>query len=160
GVTFAWVILLANASMALIVFCFALTARERAVVGLLRQPGLLARSLFSMFVVAPLIAVTLALALDVDRALRAALVVLALSPVPPILPRQEIAIRGSATYAIGLLWIATMFSVFVVPLGLEAIGWLIDRPIALPFGVVARFAAISILAPLVAGAIVGRLAPG
>jgi BASS family bile acid:Na+ symporter len=141
------------------VFCFALTSRPGAMKRLRARIGLYARSLIAMFFVAPLIAITLGLTLDLDRAMRAAIVVLALSPVPPILPRQEIALRGSTSYALGLLAVATFFSILIVPLGLAIIGWLVDRPLQLPIGVVARFVALSVLLPLAAGAIVGRLAP-
>jgi len=77
-------------SIGLIVASVALNARLSDLASLWHRPGLLVRSLLSMFVVMPALAVGMALLFDLRPVLEAALIALALAPVPPLLPRKEI----------------------------------------------------------------------
>ena len=52
----------------------------------LRRPALLARSLLAMYVLMPIVAVALAVAFDLIPSVEIALLALAVSPVPPLLP--------------------------------------------------------------------------
>src|SRR5689334_1127585 len=88
-------------SMALMVFCVGLHARFDDVLYLLRRPSLLIRSLLAMNVIMPAIAVAIALWLDVDRALKVALIALSVSPVPPILPGTQLKAGGRESYVVG-----------------------------------------------------------
>src|SRR5262245_17628179 len=73
-------------SIGLIVFSLALQAQPGDLVSLWRRPGLLFRSLLSMNVVMPLLAAGIALAFKLKPAVEAALILLSVAPVPPILP--------------------------------------------------------------------------
>jgi hypothetical protein len=86
-------------SMALMVFCIGLHATLDDLVYLLRKPGLLARSLLSMNVIMPAVAVTIALAFDLDRDLKAVLIALSLSRVAPILPGSQLKKGGRESYS-------------------------------------------------------------
>ncbi|MBW8771645.1 MAG: hypothetical protein JF589_17975 [Gemmatimonadetes bacterium] len=99
---------------------------------LLRQPSLLFRSLLSMLVLAPLLAVGLARGLELPRAVKIAAVMLAVSPVPPFLPKKAIRAGGSQSYIISLLAISAVVSIVTAPL---TIGLLDDL-----FGICARVA--------------------
>lgn len=145
--------------MMLVVFCIALAVRPEAASEIVGRPALLARSLIAMYVCAPVIAICVALVLDLDHALRAALVVLALSPVPPVLPRKEVAVRGTASFAIALLTIAAALSIFVLPLGLALVGRLIGRTLDLPIVSIGPILLFSVLLPLGAGMVTRRFAP-
>ena len=78
---------------------------------LLRRPGQLARSLLAMNVLMPAVAAGLAAAFNFDRAVNVALVALAVSPVPPILPKREFNAGGRASYAVGLLVVAASLAI-------------------------------------------------
>lgn len=147
-------------SMAMIVFCVGLDAGFGDVRALLHRPGLLARSLISMYVVVPAIATVLAMTFNLRPALEIALVALALSPVPPVLPGKEFKARGSASYVVGLLAVSGLVAIVFVPAALEVLGRLFDRPAHVPMRTVARIVAVSVLAPLLAGATVRHFAPG
>jgi BASS family bile acid:Na+ symporter len=146
-------------SMAMIVFCVALEATPHDVTSLLRRPGLLARSLLAMYVIMPVIAAALAANFGFHRALEIAIVALAVSPVPPILPSKEFKAGGSGSYVIGLLVLSALLAIVFVPLALEVLGRLFDRQAHMPMGAVARVVATSVLLPLAAGVIVRRFAP-
>ncbi|HKX99287.1 MAG TPA: hypothetical protein VJL86_06190 [Steroidobacteraceae bacterium] len=149
-----------NLSMALMVFSVAMRAglaRTRITFG---SPGLLARSLLSMYVVMPAIAVLVALTFDLSQSLKVALLLLALSPVPPVLPGKQMKVGGSAEFVLGLLVVAAAAAIVVVPAGVAIIGRLFGRELDVPYGVVIPVVATSVLLPVAAGLIVGRLAPG
>ena len=68
----------------------------------LRRPGLLARSLLAVLVVAPALAIALVWVFDLNREVAIALVALSISPLPPLLPsRGERAGGGPNT---GWVW--------------------------------------------------------
>jgi BASS family bile acid:Na+ symporter len=146
-------------SVAAIVFAIALEADHGTVRSLLRRPGLLARSLIAMFVVAPIAAVLMVVLFDLRPPVEAALVLLALSPVPPVLPRKEAKAGGSADYGVALLAIAALVAIIFVPAALEVLARAFDRPLNLPAASVARVVGTTVLVPLAAGMVVRRLAP-
>lgn len=148
-----------NLSMALMVFGVALTAGA----GRLRQafgdPALLLRSFVAMFVVMPFIAFAIARNFELDRALLIALMLLALSPVPPVLPGKQLKAGGNAGYVLGLLVCSALAAIVVVPAGIELIGRAFGRDLDIPLAVTARVVGISVLLPVLAGLVVARLAP-
>ena len=148
-----------NVSMALMVFSVALSADVAHFRSALQKPGLLARSLFAMYVVMPLVAILIAASFEFSHALKAALVLLALSPVPPLLPKRQIKVGGSESYVLGLLVAAALAAIVVVPAGVTLIGRAFGQDLDVPFGVTTKVVARSVLLPLVAGLIVARLAP-
>src|SRR5689334_18501547 len=108
--------------MGLIVLALALHATPDDIVYLLRRPSLLLRSVLSMNVLMTALATALVVMFDLHPAIEIAIVALALSPVPPILPPKQEKAGGSASYVIGLLFSAAILSVVVVPLGIDLVG--------------------------------------
>src|SRR5688500_14428366 len=92
-----------RASIGLIVFGLALNASPQDALYLFRRPGQLVRSLLAMNVMMPLFAAALAAAFDLNPAVKIALIALAVSPVPPVLPKKQLKAGGRASYAVGLL---------------------------------------------------------
>ena len=143
--------LVLKTSIFLTVFGFGLQATRDDVGYLLRKPGLLVRSLVAMFLVMPLFAIFMTRAFDYDRAVTIALVALAISPVPPLLPRRVTKAGGREPYGIGLMVTATVLSIVFIPLALDVIGRIVDKPFAMAAGAVAKLVGVSALLPLAAG---------
>ena len=148
-----------NLSMALMVFSVALSAAGERWRDILARPGLLARSLIAMFVVMPVVAVLLAKNFELNRALLVALLLLALSPVPPILPNKQLKAGGGASFVLGLLVVAALASIVIAPVGADAIARLFGRELDVPFAPIARVVGISVLLPVLLGLVVARVAP-
>jgi len=146
-------------SLALIVFGLGLQSRLRDITGLLAQPGLLVRSLLAMYVIVPVIVAALCANFDLNHSLEVALVVLAVSPVPPFLPGRETKAGGDSSYAVGLLVIAALVSLVFVPAAVHLLGYVFDKPGAVPLPLVAKVIVTSVLLPLAAGFVVRWLAP-
>ena len=68
-----------------------------------------------MFIIMPVFAVILAYKLSLRPALEIAFVALAVSPVPPVLPRKALAAGGSRSYVLGLFVAAAIASIVFVP---------------------------------------------
>lgn len=149
-----------RASIGLIVFGLALTASSQEALYLLRRPGQLLRSLLAMHVIMPLFAAVLAALFNLHPAVKIALIALALSPVPPVLPKKQLKAGGRASYAVGLLVAAALLAIVFVPVAVE----FLERAFALPLhmapAAIARLVFITVLAPLVVGIIVRRVVPG
>ena len=153
------IVLAIQASMAVIVFCLGLQSRWRDISGLIAQPALLARSLVAMYVVVPIIVAWLCASFDLHHALKVALIVLSVSPVPPILPKKELKAGGDTSYAVGLLAISGLVAIVFVPGAVTLLGALFRRPAGVPMTLVAQVVLTSVLAPLAAGFVVRWLLP-
>jgi len=142
-----------------IVFALGMSARLDDFMGVLRSPGRLARSVLAMVVVMPLLAVLLVKAFDLPRPVGVMLIALALAPVPPILPGKQNKAGGDAVYALRLLAGVGLIAIISIPLELELIELAFGMSLSAPPGLVAGLVATSILAPLLAGALVAQFAP-
>lgn len=147
-------------SIELVVFSLGLESSLADATSLFHRPALLFRSLFSMNVVMPAFAAVLAATFDLKPAVKIALVFLAVSPVPPALPRQQFKLGGTSNYIHGLLVSAALISIFLVPLTIEVLGRAFQQDIHVTPAAVAKVVGISILLPMAAGMLVRRLAPG
>ena len=142
-----------------VVFALGLGTRLADILAVRNRPGELARSLLAMDIVMPAVAVALALALHLAPAVKIALVALALSPVPPLLPRKQMKAGGSSFHVMGLLVVAGLFSIVFVPVALEVIARIFSIPLSMSPLAVAKVVGISILAPLAGGVAVAAVAP-
>src|SRR6185436_517445 len=142
-----------------LVAALGLQANRADETALLRQPKRLLRSLISMLVVIPVVAAALASLFDLDRAVKIALVAIALSPMPPFLPSRNIKAGGQSSYAIGLLVATGLVSIVYVPLALVLLELVFDIPLTVSVRHVIVPVGWTIFIPLVVGLLVKRFAP-
>ena len=153
----ALVLIAVQVGVTLTVFGFGLNAAVEDLRRLISQPGLLVRSLLAVFVVMPILAVALVTVFDLHPTVRIALVALAISPVPPLIPRRESMARGSTAYGLGLMPILAALSILTIPVSLGALNRILDRSFQVSPAVVASIALRTALVPLAAGIIVRAL---
>ena len=147
------------AGIVLIVISIGTRSRPKDTLQLIRNPRLGMRAMTAMFVAVPAFVIFITWLIPFDVPVRAALLALAVSPMPPIIPRKEMNIGGDANYAIGLQVLGTVFSIVAVPFMLMAT--------ALVFGVsgsfdpftMSKLLIVTVGAPLVIGMAIGRLRP-
>lgn len=154
----AVILLVLKASIILSVFAIGLKATFADATFLFRRPGQLLRALLSMNLLMPLVALALDAAFGLHPAVKIALVVISVSPIPPILPNKALKAGGREDYTIGLLVAIAVLSVVVTPLTLEIFEKLTDRSLAMGAGSLAVAMLTTILAPLLAGIAVRRIA--
>lgn len=146
-------------SIFLLVFAIGLDATIREVSYLVRRPGLLVRSILSMNVVMPVFAIAVVLLFKLNPEIKVALVALAISPVPPILPRRQAKAGGAHDYTIGLLATAAAAAIVLVPIAIALVGRIFDRTVSVPNGNVALIVLTTVLVPLVGGVLVRHFFP-
>ena len=146
-------------SLAVLVFGSGLGARLSDVVALLRRPGLLARSLLAMLVVAPALAVALVWIFDLNREVAIALVALSISPLPPLLPSRGERAGGRPEYGLGLVLLLAVFGVPVIMVSAEILQTVFGRDyLATPWAI-AKLLTLTMLVPLAAGMVLARISP-
>jgi bile acid:Na+ symporter, BASS family len=151
--------LVIQVSLITIVFCVALNTQRGDIVSLLRRPGLWLRSVLAMNILMPIVAAFLAGIFALNRQLEVALVALAVSPVPPILPNKMIRAGASRSYSVALLALSAAVSIVLIPLMIGLVAKAFGHDVLVPPRTVFKVVAISVLVPLVAGALVRELAP-
>ena len=148
-----------TASILLLVFALGLRATAEDATYLFRRPARFLRGFLAMGVIVPAVAGALAALFDLAPAVEIALLAMAVSPVPPILPGKQLKLGGRSRYVFGLLVAAALVAVVFVPLAIKVLGWLFGREAHGDAGVVARVVGITVLLPLAAGLTVRRVAP-
>jgi BASS family bile acid:Na+ symporter len=146
-------------SLAVLVFGSGLGARFSDIAALLRRPGLLARSLIAVLVVAPVLAVALVRVFDLNGEVAIALVALSISPLPPLLPGRGEKAGGRAEYGLGLVLILAVLAVPMIAVSAVVLEALFGRDYAIAPLEIARLLILSMLVPLVGGMTVARFSP-
>jgi len=146
-------------SIVLVVLGLGLRAGWRDTWYLFRHPWLLVRSLLSMNVAMPLVAAGLVVAFELPTPVKIALLALAVSPVPPLLPNKELKAGGHASYAIGLLVAIALLAIVTVPITVSWFSSAFDRSGEIAPGRVAKVVFATILVPLAIGITVRKWAP-
>ncbi len=146
-------------SLFVVVLGYGLTAQFADVLYVLQRPGLLARSLLAVLVVAPVIAVLLISMIDLRPPVAIALVTLAISPLPPLLPRRGEKASGHTQYGLGLVIVLAVLAVPVIAGAATLLGIVFGRQYVVSPWAIAKLMTLSVLAPLVAGMTVGALWP-
>ena len=112
-----------------------------------------------MFVIMPVVAVTLGETFTFLESIEIALVALSISPIPPLLPGKEKGAGGDASYGLGLMAIAAGLSIVILPLTLQLLGRYFGPPFAMSSGAIARVVLTSVIVPLAAGLALRAIAP-
>jgi BASS family bile acid:Na+ symporter len=154
------VILVLQVSILLTVFGFGLETTLHDLQYLVRRPALLARSLLAMFVIMPIVAVILVRAFALRPSFEIALLALAISPVPPLLPGKEGKAAGHAAYGLALMAVVSILAIVVVPLWVQLLGRYFDRQLQMPPAAIARVVVVMTILPLITGVMVRTLLPG
>lgn len=146
-------------SIAALVFSIGLETAPKELAHFLKRPGQLLRSLVSMSLMMPIVALLLVQVLDLRKSVEIILVALALSPVPPILPRKLVHAGGRHAYIMALLFSVSAFSVLSIPVA----GLLLDRMFAarinIPPSLIGGLVLSTVVGPTVAGMLVRLAAP-
>jgi BASS family bile acid:Na+ symporter len=153
------VVLALQVSIVGVVFGLGLRAAPRDLLYLIRKPGLLFRSLLSVLVIMPIAAVVLTRLFDVRPAAEISLIALAISPVPPLLPKREVQAGGDQAYGLALMVLLALLSIVAVPGAVEILQRVFNRPLGVAPGAISRIVLNMTVLPLLAGMVVRATMP-
>ena len=148
-----------QASIMVTVFGFGLAATKDDLLYVVSRPGLFGRSVLAMFVVMPVLAVALAKWFDFRPEVEIAIVALAFSPIPPLLPRRQDKAAGRPSHALGLMVTMALLSIAIIPLSTHLLSLFYGQPFAMGPGPIARLILLVVILPLFAGIVVHALIP-
>ena len=143
--------LLLKASIFLTVFALGLQATIADATYLFRRPRLLIPGFLSIDVTMPLLALLLVMTLNLQPAVKVALVVLSVSPVPPIFPKKELKAGGEEDYTVGLLVATVVLAIAVIPITMEIFGKISGEALHMSALSVAIIVFKTVLTPLLLG---------
>ncbi len=146
-------------SLVLVVFVAGLRTKPGAVMYLFRNPTLFARSVLSMNIVMPLLALWIAIVFRLPHAVELSLIALSISPVPPFVPGKLLKAGADAAYAVSLVVMAALLALITVPVTITALGALFGLKLAVSSGLVFGIIGGALLLPLGIGVAISRLAP-
>lgn len=146
-------------SIAALVFTIGLGTAPNELTLLLRKPGQLLRSLVAMDLVMLVVAVVIVRLFPLDHAIKIVLVALALSPVPPLLPKRLVRAGGGHDYVMALLCSAALFAIIWIPLAGAVLHLIFPQDFSIPLGPVVQLVLMTVLGPTIAGVVVRALAP-
>lgn len=144
-------------SVVLMLFAISLRARASDLGYLLTHWRLGLGAFAAMFVIVPAIAIAISYIFNLDPAVEIALVAIALSPIPPILPKKQVKAGGRACYVTGLLFGATIVAILVAPLGVYIASRIFHFDAQIGFTAVAMPLIVTILLPLILGVAIAPL---
>jgi len=146
-------------SIATLVFTIGLGTAPNELTLLLRKPGQLLRSLVSMNLVMLVVAVVIVKLFPLHPDIKIVLVALALSPVPPLLPKRLVRAGGGHDYVMALLCSAAFFAIIWIPFAGAVLERIFPADFSIPLGPVVQLVLMTVLGPTIAGSVVRTLAP-
>ncbi|HEY2809554.1 MAG TPA: hypothetical protein VGI91_12250 [Steroidobacteraceae bacterium] len=148
-----------QASIMLTVLGLGLTASWQEATYLLRKPAMLLRSVLAMSVLLPIVAVVIVRTFAFPLEIEAALVALAISPVPPLLHMKQLKSGGRREFVVGLLAGMGLLAIVLVPVSVAILNAVFSTSLLVPPQTVAAVVLKTILVPLALGLLIHRWVP-
>lgn len=150
--------LIFTVSLAALVIAVGMDAGWDDLLHLFRRPLLLVKAILAVNVIVPLAAVLLVFVFPLTPIAKAGVLLMAVSPVPPLVPGKELKVGAGKPYAYGLYVALILLAIVFVPLTVAIVARLYGADVAIPPSMIARNVALTVLAPLAVGLAIGRLA--
>ena len=147
-------------SITLMVFALGLRVSFQETSHLIHRPSLLVRSVVSMNVVMPLFAAALVSLFSLNPAIKVALILLSISPIPPLLPKRELKAGGGSSFTFSLLVTEAVLAILFVPASVAILGAAFGKQARVSTAEIVLVVLISVLIPLGAGMLIRRTTLG
>jgi bile acid:Na+ symporter, BASS family len=147
-------------SLAGLVLAVGLHAGRGDLLTVIRDPRQLWPAILAVIIIPPIAAGLLVAMLPLEPVVKAGIMLMAISPVPPLVPGKEIGIGGRRSYAYGLYVAMSLLTVISVPVVLAMASALFGRDDSISFMVIAETLVLGVLLPLAVGFLIRHFAPG
>jgi BASS family bile acid:Na+ symporter len=146
-------------SLAGLILAVGLNAAKEDLFYVLFRPRLLFRSAAAVLIIPPLVAGLLIAFAPLPPVARAGILLMAISPVPPLVPGKELAAGGRKNYAYGLYVAMALLTIISVPAVMAIATTLFGRSDFISVGAIARMVFIGVLLPMALGLVIRAMAP-
>ncbi|MBP7705559.1 MAG: hypothetical protein KA105_09795 [Caulobacter sp.] len=151
--------ILLTVSLAMLVLAVGMNSGKGELQYVFRRPPLLAKGVLAVIVIPPVAAGLLIAALPLHPVVEAGIMLMAISPVPPLVPGKELSIGGRKEYAYGLYCAMALLTIVSVPLVLALTSRVFGRHDGVPVADIARTVGLGVVLPLAVGLVIHRLWP-
>lgn len=151
--------LTSKVSIIMQVFAIGLGTTWEQATYLFRHARLMWNSILARNAAVPVIAILLIKAFPFHVAVAIAIGVLAVTPVPPLLPKSQLKAGARSEYVLGLLVSQAVLAIVLAPVTIAFMDWALGARAHFSVGQVALLIFQTILVPLGAGMLTARLAP-
>jgi predicted Na+-dependent transporter len=152
--------MLLTVSLALLVVAVGLGSAKGDLLYVIRRPALLARGLIAVSLIPVLAAIAVIAVFPVSHASKVAIMLMAISPVPPLVPGKMLKFGGRTEYAYGLYTAMALLAVFTVPVWGVLLNLYYGVHASFPSPIIASNIFLGVVLPLAIGLLLGRwLAP-
>jgi len=153
------VLLSVKLAVGLIMFSLGLNSTMNDATYLLHNPKLLLKSVISMNIIMPLIAVVMIFTFGLKEEVKLALFAISISPIPPLLPNKALKAGGKVSYTVSLLFIMALLSIVFIPLSVELMGIAILKNLYVSPLVIIKVMGLTLIGPLLIGLIINKAVP-
>lgn len=151
--------ILLTLSLAGLVMTVGLKSVQGDLVYVLTRPTRLLKAIIAVDVIPIAAAILLTLFLPLEPVVKAGIVLMAISPVPPLVPGQELGLGGRKEYAYGVYVAIAVLAVITVPIASEIAARTFGRSINPTTLQVAKSVVMGVVIPLAVGMTVRVVAP-
>jgi bile acid:Na+ symporter, BASS family len=151
--------ILAQAALFLVMVSFGLQSNARGVLAAMRNTDLLVRGVVAVNCVVPLVALICCLLLPISPEVKIGIVVMAVSPLAPVLPAKMRGATFDTSACVGIYVALILLAVIFVPLTIGLISAFSPVHASVDVISLAKLVLLSVLAPVAIGIAVGTFAP-
>ena len=151
--------LVVKLSLAGLVMAVGLEATPRELLSLFRQPLRLARAVLAVNVIVPVTAAILVGLFPLSPVVKMGILVMAVSPVPPLVPGKGLKAGGDRVYALSLYASLVLLSIVIVPATVAILAHIYGSSVSVSPLQIAENVALGVVAPLLAGLALHAVAP-
>ncbi len=146
-------------SLAGLVFAVGLNSSQGDLLHLLHRPAQLFKAILAVIVIPPLAAGLLISFTPLEPVVKGAIFVMAVSPVPPLVPGKELAAGARKEYAYGVYVAMALITIISVPAALAIATETFEHKLFLPLATLAKTVGGGVIFPLLLGWAIRRYAP-
>ncbi len=151
--------LLAQGALFLIIASFGLRAQARDVLAAMRNSRLVLRGILAVNIVVPATAVIVCSFLPINPAVKTGIVIMAVSPLAPLVQMKMAKAGLDASAAVGLYVALILCAILFVPATVGLLGALYPAEASISVAAVAKLVALTALLPLAVGLAISSWAP-
>lgn len=153
------VAIVAQCALGLIVASIGMQAQAREVLAAMRNTKLVLKGLLAVNVVVPIVALTITWILPINPAVRIGIVVMAVSPMAPLVQMKMRKGGLDTSHTIGLYVALILSAILFVPATVALFSAVYPGEVSISVAAVAKMVSITTLLPLGAGLAIGNWAP-
>lgn len=151
--------LIMQGSLILIVFAVGLQSHWNDLVTAVKRPALLLQGFVAVNLITPLVAVLVVLVLPIEYVVKIGIIVMAVSPLAPLVPGKMLKAGADTSYAVGVYVALILLAVAIVPLTFAILNAIFPGYIDVNATDIAKLVLTSVMVPLGAGLVIASLAP-